>query len=223
MKTFLLILFCVIFLADAVEISDEDIDSPLVSYLLARVQRLESKMMSKEISVRTTRKVEERSVNNEDDKTKGCPQVVNYIRWGNTTCPYGANTLYKGTAVGGRYDHKGAPSNLLCLPPNPMHYSNNQGGDSLAYAVEYRSGGAINHAVYRNMPCSLCEATGRSSKIMIPSHYVCPDSWHKEYDGYIMAGHYSHEGSSMYYCIDKNLEQIPSSGSSEAVQLFYTV
>ena len=59
---------------------------------------------------------------------------------------------------------------------------------------------------------------------MIPSHYMCPDSWHKEYDGYIMAGHYSHEGSSMYYnCIDKNLEQIPSSGSSETVPLFYTV
>ena len=88
MKTFLQILFCVIFLADAVEISDEDIDSPLVSYLLAKVQRLESKMMSKEISVRTTRKVEECSVNNEDDNTKGCPQVVSYIRWGNTTCPY---------------------------------------------------------------------------------------------------------------------------------------
>ncbi|XP_065902332.1 short-chain collagen C4-like [Dysidea avara] len=73
------------------------------------------------------------------------------------------------------------------------------------------------------MPCSLCEATGRSSKIMIPSHYVCPDGWHKEYNGYSMAGHYNQEGSSMYYCIDKNLEQIPSSGDAENVQLFYTV
>ena len=78
MKIFLLTLLCVIFLTDAVEVTDEDTDSPIVSYLLAKVQRLEAKMMSKEISVRTTREVEERSVNNgtsEDDKTKGCPQV----------------------------------------------------------------------------------------------------------------------------------------------------
>jgi len=225
MKVFILILACLIFLTDALDVTTEDIDSPLVSYLLAKVQKLEAKMMNKEINVRTTRDVEERSVNTSEDnkKTKGCPQVVSYIRWGNTTCPYGANTLYKGTAVGGHYNHKGAPSNLMCLPPNPMRYSNNQQGDTIAYAVEYRSGGPINHALHRNMPCSLCEATGRSTNIMIPSHYVCPDDWHKEYNGYIMAGHHNHEGSSMYYCIDKNLEQIPSSGDSESVQLFYTV
>ncbi|XP_065902329.1 short-chain collagen C4-like [Dysidea avara] len=228
MKILLLILSCVIFLTDAAEVTDKDPDSPLVSYLLAKVQRLEAKMMSKEVSVRTTREVEERSVNNatnEDDmKTKGCPQVVSYIRWGNTTCPYGANTLYKGTAVGGRYTDKGAPSNLMCLPQNPMRYLNNQHGDEYAFPVEYRTGGAIDHSTCRNMPCSLCEATGRSSKIMIPSHYVCPDGWHKEYNGYIMAGNNAHEGSSMYYCIDENLEQIKSSGGCDGnAQLFYTV
>ena len=52
---------------------------------------------------------------------------------------------------------------------------------------------------------------------MIPSHYVCPDGWHKEYNGYIMYG------SSMYYCIDENLEQVHGTGNSEIVQLFYTV
>ena len=225
MKMLLLIFFCAIFVTNAVKGNGEDIDSPLVSYLLAKVQRLEAKMMSKDISVRTTREVEERSVNNEDDKkTKGCPQVVSYIRWGNTTCPYGANTLYKGTAVGGRHTDKGAPSNLLCLPQNPMRYSYNQPGDALATPVEYRSGGSIDHASCRNMPCSLCEATGRSSKIMIPSHYVCPDGWNKEYNGFIMAGHYTHEGSSMYYCIDENVEQIRSTGGCDSTaQLFYTV
>ena len=159
-------------------------------------------------------------------KTKGCPQVVSYIRWGNTTCPYGANTLYKGTAVGGRYTHKGAPSNLMCLPQNPMRYSYNQGGDTLANPVEYRTSGSINHAECRNVPCSLCEATGRSDKIMIPSHYVCPNGWHKEYNGFIiiMAGHHGHEGCSMYYCIDENLEQIRSSGGCDSnAQLLYTV
>ena len=73
------------------------------------------------------------------------------------------------------------------------------------------------------MSCALCEATGRSSKIMIPSHYKCPDGWHKEYNGYIMAGNNGHHGGSMYSCIDEHLEQIPGSRSGEAVHLLYTV
>ena len=114
--------------------------------------------------------------------------MVTYIRWGNTTCPYGANTIYKGVAVGDRYDYKGSASNMMCLPPTYMRYPNNQGGQIPVDAVEYRVSGPINHAYLRNMPCALCEATGRGDKIMIPSHYVCPDGWHKEYNGYIMAG-----------------------------------
>ena len=58
---------------------------------------------------------------------------------------------------------------------------------------------------------------------MIPSHYVCPDGWHKEYNGYIMAGHHGQEGSSMYYCIDESLEQIKGSGNCESVHCMCTV
>ena len=227
MKIVLLTLFSIIFLTDAVEVTDEDINSPLISYLLAKVQRLEAKMMAKP-NVRNTREVEKRSVDTntsaDDKKTKDCPQqVVTYIRWGNTTCPYGANTIYKGAAMGGHYGHKGAPSNMLCLPPNPMRYSSSQGGNVPAYPVEYQTYGLINHVDNGNMPCSLCEASGRGDKIMIPSHYVCPDSWHKEYNGYIMAGNHGQEGSSMYYCIDENLEQIKGSGSDETSHDLYTV
>ena len=107
MKIFVLVLFFVIFLTNAVGVTDEDINSPLVSYLLAKVQRLEAKMIAKP-SVRNTREVEKRSVDTntsaDDMKTKDCPQqVVTYIRWGNKTCPYGANTIYQGVALGGRY------------------------------------------------------------------------------------------------------------------------
>ena len=209
------------------EVTDEDINSPLVSYLLAKVQRLEAKMMAKP-NVRNTREVEKRSVDTntsaDDKKTKDCPQqVVTYIRWGNTTCPYGANTIYKGVAVGGSTGHKGAPSNMMCLPPDPMRYSDNYGGNTPAYPVEYQTSGKLNHVDNSNMPCSLCEATGRGDKIMIPSHYVCPDGWHKEYNGFVMAGHYNQEGSSMYYCIDDNLEQIKGTGSVVTAHHLYTV
>ena len=42
---FVLLTFTIIFLTDAVEVTDEDINSPLVSYLLAKLQQLESKIM----------------------------------------------------------------------------------------------------------------------------------------------------------------------------------
>jgi len=52
---FILSLFAVIFLfTDAVEVTDEDIDSPLVSYLLAKLQQLESKIMVRP-NIKTTR------------------------------------------------------------------------------------------------------------------------------------------------------------------------
>ena len=225
MKILFPVLFSVIFLSDAVEVPDED--SPLVSYLLAKVQRLEARIMARP-NVRNTREVEKRSVNTntsaDDKKDKGCPQqVVTYIRWGNTTCPYGANTIYQGVALGGRHNLKGSASNMLCSPENVMTYPKNQGGGVTAYAVEYRVSGIHNNAYCRNMPCALCEATGRGDKIMIPSHYVCPDGWHKEYNGYIMAGGDNNDGGSMYYCIDEALEQVKSSGSCEAIHELYTV
>ena len=145
--------------------------------------------------------------------------MITYIRWGNSTCPYGANTIYQGVALGGRYNLKGSASNMLCSPHNVMTYPKNQIAGIIAYAVEYRVSGIHNNAYCRNLLCALCEATGQGNKIMIPSHHVCPDGWHKEYcdNGYIMAGEEGHYGGSMYYCIDKALEQVKSSGSCETV------
>ena len=224
---FALSFLVIIFLTDAVEVDDEVSNSPLVSYLLAKVQRLEAKMMAKP-NVRNAREVEKRSVDTntsaDDKKTKEyLQQVVTYIRWGNSTCPYGANTLYKGTAVGGRWNQETSPSNIMCLPLNTMDNPSRVGRHDVAYAVEYRVGGILNHAHCRNIPCSLCEATGRGDKIMIPSHHVCPDGWHKEYSGYIMAGHERHHGGSMYHCIDENMEQVKGSATCEDVHLLYLV
>ena len=227
MKLLLLLLYVlsVILLTNAVEVTDEDINSPLVSYLLAKVQQLEAKMIAKP-NLRNTREVERRSVDTntsaDDKKTKDCPQqVITYIRWGNTTCPYGANTIYKGIAVGGRHDFR-SPSDMMCLPPNLMHYPTNVGGSATVHAVEYRVTGSIDHVNCRNIPCALCEATGRGDKIMIPSHYVCPDGWHKEYNGYIMAGADRNEGGSMYHCIDQDLEVVKGHGFCGTIKHLHT-
>jgi len=45
----------------------------------------------------------------------------------------------------------------------------------------------------------------------------------KEYNGYMMAGHDGHEGGTMYYCTDENLEPVAIRlGNCENVHLMYT-
>ena len=230
-KISIFLLFTVIFLTDAVEVTDEDINSPLVSYLLAKVQRLESKIMVRP-NIRNTRQTTEKPtkppVVAADNKQCNCPpSVVTYIRWGNSTCPYGADTIYSGVVAGSSYDHTGAAVDPLCLPPNPKYLQYQSGYQKYAglFGAEYETYRPIplDHSYNRNVPCALCEVTGRTNKIMIPSHYECPNGWRREYYGYLMAGSHDQKGATQYTCVDKSLEQIPGSAADTNGYLFFTV
>ena len=225
------LLFTVIFCTDAVEVTDEDINSPLVSYLLAKVQRLESQIMIRP-NIRNTRQTTEKPtkppVVAADNKQCNCPpSVVTYIRWGNSTCSYGADIIYSGVVAGSWYDHTGAAVDPLCLPPNPQYlqYQSGYQGYAGLYGAEYitHSPSPLDHSDHRNVPCALCEVTSRTNKIMIPSHYECPNGWRREYYGYLMAGHVNHKAGTQYTCVDKSLEQIPGSGANTHGYPFYTV
>ena len=234
MKTTVLTLslFVVIFLTDAMEVTDEDINSPLVSYLLAKVQRLESKIMVRP-NIRNTRQATEKPTKPPivaaDNKQCNCPpSVVTYIRWGNSTCPYGADTIYSGVVAGSWYDYTGAAVDPLCLPPDPQYYSSYQAGyqdQVILYGAEYETSNInpINHAHSRNPPCALCQVYGHTNKIRIPSRYECPSGWRREYYGYLMAGKYNLKAGTQYTCVDKSLEQVPGSGVDSNGYLFYTV
>ena len=106
-----LLLFIVIFLTDAMEATNEDINSPLVSYLLAKLQRLEAKMMVRP-NIRNTRQTTDKPAKAPivaDNKQCKCPpSVVIYIRWGNSTCPYGADVIYSEVVAGSWWEHEGA-------------------------------------------------------------------------------------------------------------------
>ena len=196
----------------------ETAEDELIHSLLAKVRNMEAEVMT-DPEIRSKRQVKDPPV---AAKYSGA-SAVSYIRWGNSTCGPEATTMYSGYAAGGYYTHKGSPANLLCLPPDPQYYSRSSSGSTYIYGVEYQISGVNNHADDRNMPCALCLAVGRSAMVMIPSHYECPAGWYKEYDGYIMRKYYNSEGSSMYNCIDKNLEQIPGSGGNQAGHEIYTV
>ena len=227
---FALLIFTAILLTVAVEVTDEDINSPLVSYLLAKLQQFESKIMVRSNS-RTTREVTQRSTKPPvvaDNKQCNCqPGIVTYVRWGNSTCPYGADTIYSGVVAGSFYTHEGAAVDPLCLPPNPQYLKFHSGyqGSARVYGAEYeiRTGSPIDQAHNHNVPCALCQAYGRTNKIMIPSRYECPPGWNTEYYGYLMAGHYGHKAATQFTCMDKSLEQIPGSAANTDGKLFHNV
>ena len=229
-KIFALLIFTIIFLTDAVEATEEDINSPLVSYLLAKLQQLESKIMVRP-NIRTTRQTTQKPTKPPvvaDNKQCNCqPGVVTYVRWGNSTCPYGADTIYSGVVAGSAYTQEGAVVDPLCLPSNPQYLKSQPGYQNWVQLVgaEYyiSSGSPIDHAHDRNVPCSLCQAYGRTTKIMIPSRYECPPGWNTEYYGYLMAGYHGHKAATQFTCVDKSLEMIPGSGANTNGKLFLNV
>ena len=120
MKAVAIICFSVFISTYTVEVSDEDINSPLVSYLLAKVEQLESKMMVR-LNVRNTRETTDKPtkppVAVADNKQCNCkPSMLSYFRWGNSTCPYGAHTIYSGVVAGSHHGHEGATVDPLCIP-----------------------------------------------------------------------------------------------------------
>ena len=231
-KTFVLFILTTFLVTDAAEVTDEDINSPLVSYLLARIEQLESKMMDKP-SIRKTSEIVEKSTEQNavaaSNEKCTCPPagVVTYVRWGNSTCPYGADTIYSGVVAGSWFDHYGSAVDPLCLPHNPQYLKSQAGYQYFVqlYGAEYEthSSSPINQAHDRNLPCALCQAYGRTNKIMIPSRYECPPGWNTEYYGYLMAGHYTHKAATQFTCVDRSLEQVPGSGADTNGKLFYTV
>jgi len=163
-----------------------------------------------------------------DNKQCNCqPDVVTYVRWGNSTCPYGADTIYSGVVAGSWFQHEEAAVDPLCLPPNPQYLKTQPGYQAYVtlYGAEYQthSPSPLEQSLNRNIPCALCQAYGRTNKIMIPSHYKCPPGWNTEYYGYLMAGNHGHKAATQFTCMDKSLEQVPGSGVDSNGKLFYTV
>ena len=133
------------------------------------------------------------------------PNGATYIRWDNSTCPYGADTIYSGVVAVSNH-LQGAAVDPLCLPSNPQYLKSHSGYQGLvqAYGAEYEiiTGSPIDQAHNCNIPCALCQAYERTNKIMILSHYECPLGWNTEYYGYLMAGHYTHKAVTQFTCMD---------------------
>ncbi|XP_045169161.2 uncharacterized protein LOC123531922 [Mercenaria mercenaria] len=153
-----------------------------------------------------------------------------YIRWGRTECPgNGTEMVYKGYAAGGLYSNKGAASNYLCLPEEPVWgvYEDSEQTSGTVYGAEYElydrnmdrffGKTMLNHDV----PCCICR-TKRPSVLFIPGRNICYDGWTLEYSGYLTSGHDSHHATE-FVCLDINPEIISGGFSDTNGKLFYFV
>ena len=70
-------------------ITDEDINSPIISYLLSMCSKDDGQAQCKKYYREVDKCLVDTNTSADDKKAKDCPQqMVTYIRWRNTTCPY---------------------------------------------------------------------------------------------------------------------------------------
>ncbi|CAG2220234.1 unnamed protein product [Mytilus edulis] len=138
-----------------------------------------------------------------------------YTRWGKTSCPSTAALVYEGYAAGNAKYEKGGGANFLCLPKDPewRSYSDSKATYiGRVFGVEYQ---IKDNSVYstsfhdKEMPCSVCLITEKSTSLMVPGKVTCPTGWTKEYTGYLMSQAIAgNRQPSEYICVDENLDAV---------------
>ena len=107
-------------------------------------------------------------------------------------------------------------------PEYTLPYWAGVNGHSYVYGAEYEVPirGTLNH----NVPCAVCAVSTCEKVLMIPAKTSCPNSWTREYYGYLMSDNRgSGHTRSMYTCIDKDQESLPGSHTNIDGALFYHV
>ena len=150
---------------------------------------------------------------------------ITYTRWGKTTCPSvpGTELVYAGRAGGSFYNQQGGGANYLCMPEDPeytLRFTTGVRGQSYVFGAEYQR--SIPSVHDHNVPCAVCYASTRAAVMMIPAKTTCPQSWTREYYGYLMAGHHSHQRTT-FECVDRDQDSIPGSAANTNGALFYHV
>lgn len=137
-----------------------------------------------------------------------------YTRWGRTTCPdaTGTELVYRGRVVGSSYREAGS-SNYLCLSKNPQSLQITYGIQQYRgrlYGTQYYTYDhppAFSNLARYLAPCSVCRSSVRTSSITIPGSIHCPQTWTKEYYGYLMGEQYDRSHHSRApICVDLNAE-----------------
>lgn len=159
-----------------------------------------------------------------------------YIRWGQTSCPTGAQTLFRGIATGTTYDLRGGGANYQCMSDDPEYGPRwdspkfAQGIQAYIGAVKYKYWESDTQKAKTNhngrVPCAACEAgDNRGSIITIPGKKHCPTDWSKEYSGYLVSegtlwgDHYR----TTFECLDENAQRVAGQTPADEAAMFFHV
>ena len=142
-----------------------------------------------------------------------------YTRWGRSSCPYTAQTVYPGQAVGPRTSSSGSGANSLCLTMDPVYSDHSDVDQTVAVlgGVKYNTQGygissfiAVHH---HRVPCAVCFTPKKMSNFMQPGNRNCPPGFHREYAGLLFAAYYNHHKHD-WVCVDEDPESIGYTSSS---------
>lgn len=152
---------------------------------------------------------------------------VKYVRWGRTTCPSGAEMVYKGIVGSSHYSHTGGGAEYICLPSNPKYdrYQDGYQSHSYIYGAEYEiSFNPFKHNLHNHEPpCVVCYVKFRATELMIPARNDCPSGWTEEYHGYLMSERHNHKQSRNFICVDREAEFVHGSHRDYNGALLYLV
>ena len=156
---------------------------------------------------------------------------VSYTRWGRTNCSAteGTQLVYAGAVVGSHHQQAGS-AEYLCLHDQPEFLQITPGQQehrAKLYGTEYEGFGslpAFTDIFRHDAPCSVCYTPSRSTKITIPGRITCPDSWTREYHGYLMTANQRVDNRSRVpICVDVNAESVDGSAAQTVTSLLYFV
>ncbi len=125
------------------------------------------------------------------------------------------------------YSRSGGAAQYLCLPKDPQYLAVSAGSSSrhLLYAGEYEISNfpPLSHLNNHDVPCAVCQVTGRSTMLMIPAKTTCPAGWTSEYKGYLMTAYCTHAHQTEFICVDQEAEARPGTSASTNGALMYPV
>lgn len=147
------------------------------------------------------------------------PRGALYVRWGRDDCPAGTTLVYSGFVASTHHTQPGSAVNQLCLASSPtwLGFSDANQNGALLYGTEYQTQGygVIGLAPLNDLDadCALCRQPAADAMFMYPGNATCPSGWTTEYQGYLMASHYTENGREMV-CVDKDAVGRPGSAAN---------
>lgn len=123
---------------------------------------------------------------------------------------------------------QGGGVNYLCLPEDPewpdgAHHGHQS--ESYITGTEYQSdySPVMPQSLENNdVPCAVCEARGKSIKLMIPARKTCPSVWTQEYNGILMSQRHTFQGSD-FVCVDGAMQVIAGGADGKGESYLYVV